>query len=352
MIDINRTISVTRSLLFRVTLVLLLTLALTLGNASQSQAETMGGRVVVKLGTLAPKGSPWYDSLKKMGEEWKQVSNGLVQLKIYPGGVLGNELDLVRKMRQGRLSAATITSLSVREIDPALLTLQVPLLIQNENDLDRMTQKILPDITKRLEKEGFILLQNGDTGWVRFFFKEPPKTLEEMKQRKLFVAAGDPKSKQAWQQIGMHTIEINSADILPSLQTGLIDGYLATPLASLAMQWFGLASYMLEFKLAPLVGATLISKQVWDKIPSELHPKLLEIAQKYAKQDLERIRKMDQDAIETMKKHGLKTYNLDPEQEKRLRSAIQGQWSYIRKEIVPPEIFDTISTSLATSGKP
>lgn len=303
-------------------------------------------KVVIKLGTIAPKGSPYYDILKKMGEEWREVSKGEVVLKIYPGGIIGNEIDMVRKMRQGRLQAATITSIGIREIDGSMLALQVPRMVRTDKEIDACLETLLPLAYRRLEEKGFILLHGNNSGWVRFFTTKKVRTLEELKKQKLFVAAADPKSKEVWSRTGFHAVEINSTDILPSLQTGLIDGFGATSLASLAMQWFGLAKYMLDFKLSPLVGGTLVTKKTWEKIPAELRPKLKAIAEKYAHQDIERLRKMEDESVVTMVKHGLNVVPLSEAEEKKFQELILGQYDFIRSEIVPAEAFDTVQNTI------
>lgn len=319
--------------------------------AISAWSGVLHARVIVKLGTIAPKGSIWYNTLKKMGEEWREVSEGEVVIKIYPGGVLGNEIDMVRKMRQGRLQAATITAIGIGQIDTAYLALQVPRMIQNTREVDACMEAILPIVSDRLEKEGFVIIQYGDTGWLRIFTATEVRTLEDMRKQKLFVAAADPKSKEAWNRAGFHTVSVNSTDILPSLQTGLIDGFGSTPLAALAMQWFGLAKHMIEFKWAPLIGGTIITKKTWDRIPPELRPKLKEIAIKYAKQNIIRARAMDNESIATMKKHGLKEIRLSPEEGKKVNQAIRKQWDYIRREIIPAEVFDLVRATVEKTRK-
>ncbi len=314
---------------------LLLVLFVCIGTTAQAA-------VTIKLSTIAPKGSPWYDALAKMGEEWKKVSKGEVRLKIYPGGVVGNEIDMVRKMRQGRLHAATITSIGVREIDATLLTLQVPGLVENNAELNACFAKTLPMIEANLEKEGFVLLQYGNSGWVHFFTHEKMDTLKQLQATKLFLAAGDPKSQEAWTKAGFLPISINATDILPSLQTGLIGGFASPPLAALAMQWFGMAKYMIDVKVAPLVGATVISKKQWEKIPEALRPQLKAIAVKYGKEEGTRIANLDGESIDTMKKYGLTVVPWKAEEQAMLKSMFQKQWSFVRGNLVPADTFDLV----------
>lgn len=315
-------------------LCVILTLALTPGTAPA------GGKVRIKLGTLAPKGSPYYDLLAKMGQEWRDVSGGSVQLKIYPGGVAGYEGAMVRKMRTGRLHAATLTSSGIMEIDATLATLQVPRLLTNVEELEVALAAIRPLVEQRLGEKGFEVLHIGDTGWVRFFTREPVTSLEQMRKQKLFVAAGDQQSKDAWKAGGFTVVDVTSTDVLTSLQTGLLDGFVNPPLGALALQWFGLAKNMVDFPFAPLVGATLVSKKQWEKIDPELRSKLRAIAEKHMLAEQAKLRRMDSESIETMKKHGLKIHVPSAQERARYEAAAQATWPMVREKIVPADAFD------------
>jgi len=299
-----------------------------------------GGKVRIKLGTLAPKGSPYYDLLAKMGQDWREVSGGKVQLKIYPGGVAGYEGAMVRKMRTGRLHAATLTSSGIMEIDATLATLQVPRLLADYEELEAALAAIRPLVEQRLGDKGFEVLHIGDTGWVRFFTREPVTSLEQMRQQKLFVAAGDQQSKDAWKAGGFTVVEVTSTDVLTSLQTGLLDGFVNPPLGALALQWFGLAKNMVDFPFAPLVGATLVSKKQWEKIDPELRPKLKAIAERHMQQEQAKLRRLDSESVETMKKHGLKIHVPSAQERAGYEAAAQATWPMVREKIVPSDAFD------------
>ena len=299
-----------------------------------------GEKVDIKLGTLAPKGSPYYDLLARMGQEWREVSGGQVELKIYPGGVAGYEGAMVRKMRTGRLHAATLTSSGIMEIEATLAALQVPRLLANYEELEVALAALRPLVEQRLGEKGFEVLHIGDSGWVRFFTRTPVTSLDQMRQQKLFVAAGDQQSQDAWKLGGFTVVQVTSTDVLTSLQTGLLDGFVNPPLAALALQWFGLAKNMVDFPFAPLIGATVVSKVQWDKIDPELRPKLRAIAEKHMKQEQVTLRRLDSESIETMKKHGLKVHLPSAEERAGYEAAAQATWPLIRGKLVPADAFD------------
>ena len=299
-------------------------------------------KIVLKIGTLAPKDTPWYDALAHAAEEWKKVSNGQVEVKIFEGGTLGNEVQMVGQMRQGRLHGAMITSIGVREIEPSLLAMQLPRVVTSYDELEYCMAALTPLVKQRLEEKGFIVLHVGDSGWVRFFTKKEVKSVEEMKKQRLFVGAGDQGSVDAWNRAGFSIVQISQSDITPSLQTGLLDGLITPPLAALAAQWFGSAPNMLDYKWAPLVGAIVLSKKQWERIDPALRPKLLEIAERMGKEQTPKIRKMEDESIVTMKKYGLKIRVPSVDEAKAYENSATSEYSHVRGSLVPADAFDVV----------
>lgn len=299
--------------------------------------------VVIKLGTLAPDGSPWHNLLKEMGEKWSQASEGQVKLKIYPGGIAGNESDMVRKLRVGQMQAAMITSVGIGDIHPAVKALSVPMLLRDIQELDYVVSKLAPKLEQNLAEKGFVVLNWGDAGWVKFFTQKPVKTPDQMKGIKVFAWAGDESAVEAWKICGFTPVVISSTDITTSLQTGMLEAIDTTPLAALSFQWFKYAKYMTDINWAPLAGATLISKQAWDKIPEALRPKLLEIARETGMRVKSEARKMESNAIATMKKNGLEVLSLSPAEQEEWRKAAQKAYPYIKQKVVPADMFDAVS---------
>ena len=216
------------------------------------------GTITIKLGTLAPEGSPWYKVLRSMGEQWEKVSGGQVKLKIFQGGVSGNEGQILKKMRIGQLQAATFTSTGLVDIDRSALALQIPMVISDYTELDYVLGKMAPMLEKRIEDKDFKVLNWGDAGWIHFFSKTPISTVAQLKKLKMYAWSGDPAATDAFLKAGLTPVTVDSTDVLMSLQTSLIDGFPATPLAALSLQWFGLAKHMVSVPWAPMIGATIV----------------------------------------------------------------------------------------------
>jgi TRAP-type C4-dicarboxylate transport system substrate-binding protein len=312
--------------------------------------------VIIKMGTSAPEGSSWHQIFKEMGEKWKQVPGGGVTLRIYPGGVLGDEPDLVRKMRVGQIQAAALTSVGLSDIDESVAALSVPMMFRSYDELDLVRERLRPALEKRLAEKDFVVLNWGDAGWVMFFAKEPFRTPDDVRKMKLFVWAGDNDAVDLWKASGFHPIPLASTDILPGLQSGLINAFDTTPLLALASQWFGLAPHLLDLKWAPLVGATVVSRKAWDRVPAPARPVLLKAAAEAGERLKGEIRSANDRAIEAMQKRGLKIMPVTPETEAAWRRAAEGAYPKIRGPIVPAKVFDEAlrlrDEYRSTAGKP
>lgn len=280
-------------------------LAATSGFSLLPDEASADGTITLKLGTLAPEGSPWYKVLRSMGEQWEKASSGQVKLKIYQGGVSGNEGQILKKMRIGQLHAATFTSTGLVDIDRSALALQIPGVISSYEELDYVLGKMAPMLEKRIEDKGFKVMNWGDAGWIHFFTKTKVDTVDALKNQKMYAWSGDPPATEAFKKAGFKPVTVDSTDVLMSLQTGMMEAFPATPLAALSLQWFGLAKNMINVPWAPMIGATIVSKKTWDQIPAALQPKLLEIARASGEVLKKDVRKLDSDAIEVMKKSGL-----------------------------------------------
>jgi TRAP-type C4-dicarboxylate transport system substrate-binding protein len=301
--------------------------------------------VVVKMATLAPEGSSWYRVLQEMGESWKKASDGTVILRIYPGGVVGDEDAMIRKMRVGQLQAAAITGIGLAYLDRGFYALHVPMMYASDEEFDYVRDRVAPLLEKRLEEKGLVVLTWGDAGWVHFFAQKPFTRPSEVKAMKLFVWGMDTTLVQLYKETGFQPVPLSSADILPGLQTGLINAVDTTPLAALAFQWFGLTPHMADVRWAPLTGATVIDRKAWLKIPEGTRAKLLEASRSAGLRLRGEIRRLNEEALRVMVKNGLKIHHVPPEAQAEWRKIVEDVYPKVRGSIIPAEMFDAAMKS-------
>jgi len=320
-------------------------LAMGLGGAlgSLHRAFGAGGPVRVRLGTLAPKGSSYFKHLQAMGERWRQAPGGGALLTIYPDGTMGTEADMVRRMRLGQLQAGMLTAVGLAEIESAVTGLQnLPMMFRSLEEVDYIGERLRPMLEKRLEDKGFVVLFWGDTGWVKFFSKEPVIRPDDLRKAKLFVWAGSAADIDIYRSVGCNPVSLEAVDILPSLQTGLINAVPLPPSIALAGQVDGAAPHMLDLPWAPLVGATVITKKTWDAIPLAGQEALRHAATETAKFIKADGRRESVESVEAMRKRGLKVHPVTPEVEAEWRREGEAAYPKIRGVIVPGDIFDEV----------
>ena len=298
--------------------------------------------MVIKMATLAPEGTDWHGALVKMGQRWKEATNGQIILRIYPGGVVGDERDMIRKMRIGQIQAAAITTEGLSELNPDVFAFIIPLLFDDYDDVDWIRERISDDLVAGIEKNGFKLLYWADVGWAYWFTREPIKYPEDLKKMRIFTWAGDFKTAELWKRGGFHPIPLASIDVLSGLQTGLIDAVGTNPLVALSMQWFGVANHMMDMKWGLLTAATIIDKRVWDRISPENQEIMLKIAKEVGAEHQAQNRFKDQEAIDVMKKHGLIVYHPTEKELAYWHKYIRSWYPNIRGSFVPEEMFDKV----------
>ncbi len=260
---------------------------------------------LIKVATIAPDGSTWVKVLKEYDSQIRKESNGRIGFKIYAGGVAGDEIDVLKKIRVGQYHAAGFTGVGIGEIAPNLRVLDSPFLFKSYDEVDYIYQKFSDEFERELEKGGFILLGWAEVGFVYTFTKAPIYGVDDLKKLKMWAWQGDPIAEVAYKVIGITPVPLSITEVLTSLQTGIIDGVYSSPLAILATQWFTRVKYMHDVPLSNASGALLISKRYFDSLPKDLQEILLKNGRKYMRRLVELSREENKRAIETLRKNGI-----------------------------------------------
>jgi len=261
--------------------------------------------VVVKIGSPAPAGSPWDKALKKIASGWKSATGGQVQMKIYPGGIAGDEPDMIRKMRFNSLQGAALTSIGLNLIAPDVMSLSIPFLIRDDDEFNYVLSKVEPVLLERMEKEGFRVVTWTMAGWVYFFSKKPATTPGQLKQMKLAAGEENPTNEQAWKSLGFDILQVPIHEVLPALNSGMIEACYIVPLGAAAYQWFGIANHMMDLPISPVLGSIVVSNKTWNRIPEKYHEELIEIADEAAEELYYETLDLEKDAIKIMLENGL-----------------------------------------------
>lgn len=302
--------------------------------------------LTIKLGSLAPEGSPWDSALKKLAVEWNRISRGQITLKIFPGGIAGDEPDMVRKIRINQLQAAAITGIGLQQIANDILTIQLPLLIRTDGEFAYVLEKMQPTFNTLLEEKGFTPLAWSLAGWATFFAQEPVVWPEDLMKQKLQVDDASPEMTQAWKKMGFHVVPLPSTSVMSALQSGMVEAFTLTPLTAAAMQWFALAPNMAGLRWAPMVGGIIVSNRTWQRVPADLKPKLLDAIQVVLADLDQESRALEDRALEVMLDNGLQVHPLPPEAEAEWRRVVETGFSLIIGKSFSEAVYDEIRAHL------
>ncbi|MDC7234214.1 MAG: TRAP transporter substrate-binding protein DctP [Spirochaetales bacterium] len=262
--------------------------------------------LTIKLGSLFPEGSSWDKTLKKMAREWKEISGGRVTLKIYPGGIAGNEGDMVRKMRIGQLDAAVLTSMGMTEVVPETLIFSLPFLVQTEDELDFMMDEMIPGFNEEFRDKGFEVMVWSKSGWVNFFSNSEINNPDELRKTRIAVSPDSPEMMEAFKALNFKVIPLGLNDTLMGLQSGMIDSFYSIPMAAAAYQWFAFAKNMNPKPMAPVLGGIILSERAWRKIPARYHEDFKAAMENVAHEFYVETEKLNQEGLRVMKEHDLK----------------------------------------------
>ncbi len=318
---------------------------------ADAQAKT-----IIKLSTIAPKDSSYHQALVKMGQEWKRITGGEIDVIVYPGGIQGGESAMIKRMKIGQLQSALLTGVGLSEIEPAVAGLQsIPMMFRDFTEVDLAGEKLHARLEEMFAAKNMVVLFWTDAGWVQFFSRSPIKTPDDLRKLKLFSWATADKSDSIARGIGFNPVPLETADILPGLQTGIIDVVAMPPFYALGTQIYTAANHMLALRWAPLAGGLVIDKKTWEKPPESARAEMLEVAKATGELIKKTSRQESEDAVATMReKWGLTVHEPTPEEFGLWRELLESTYPKIKGDIVPSDIWDIVVPALEAhrAGKP
>ena len=299
--------------------------------------------IKIRLGTLAPKGSTYHRALQEMGDKWRQAQGSAASFVIYTDGTQGGEADMVRRMRVGQLNAALVSVVGLMEIDRSVSALQyMPMVFREWGEVDYVRDHLRDQLERRLFDRGFVVLFWGDAGWVRYFTKEPIVHPADFKRMRIFAWSGDSNTVDIMKAMGYQPVPLETSDILPGLQTGLINVVPSGAYYALSGQFNSVVRHMIDVKWVPIVGAAVVTRRAWDLMTPYARDQLRIAAMEAGIKIRDRARIEDSEAIDAMKKRGLNIVSATPEVEAEWRRLAEDAYPRIRGSMVPAELFDQV----------
>jgi TRAP-type C4-dicarboxylate transport system substrate-binding protein len=220
----------------------------------------------LKFATLAPAGTTWMKEIKVGADKIKQRTEGRVKLKFYPGGVMGNDQSVHRKIRIGQLHGGVFNLAGLAQSNSSIQVMGLPMLFRSLDEVDYVRERMDPVLKQEMESSGFVLLGISEGGFARILSKQPMQDLEALRASKVWVPEGDQVGLTVFRGLGITPVSLPLSDVFTSLQTGLIETVPVNATSAIAFQWHSSTAYMTDVPITLLIGMLAITKSEFDKL--------------------------------------------------------------------------------------
>jgi TRAP-type transport system periplasmic protein len=303
--------------------------------------------ITLKISTLAPEGSPWVNEFQALNKEVQELSGNRLKFKIYPGGILGNDDVIIRKIRVGQLDGATFTSIGLCKIFKDFQALTLPRLFNNTSEVDHIIGKLQPDMQRIFRDSGYEPLGFTGLGFTYMFTQKEIPNAKAMKSTKAWLLENDPVMKAIYKAAGVTPISVSIGDVMTALQTGLLDTVFNTPSGLLALQWFTKVDNMIDVPLTYSLGGFLVSNRAWNKLPEDLQTIVRDQVNIHLENITRNSRNEDQRALEIMVQRGLVIKTPSAELMTDFSTISKTARNSLVGKEVTPEMFEKINTLLS-----
>lgn len=302
--------------------------------------------LIIKIATLAPEGSSWMKSINALNAEVMKKTENRVQFRIYPGGVLGDEKDVLRKMKIGQIQCAAFTSGGLSAIFKEIDVLQVPFLFQTYDEVDATLRKMEPFFRKGFEDNGYIFLGWSEGGFIYLMSTVPVASVADLQKTKVWTWEESPMSKAIFDEAGVKAIPLSVPDVMVGLQTGLVDVVYAPPTGAITLQWFTKVKDLTDVPLAYLAGGIVMRKDIFKQISSPHQNFILESFQNHLDQLKTVTRDENRDAIKVMTKQGVKLITPSKDQIDEFKRLSNKAMGHISGQSFSKKVLDEVTSLL------
>jgi len=262
-------------------------------------------RHTLKIASLAPEGSVWVNAFKEFAQEVTSKTNGEIAFRIYPGGVMGDDRAMYRKMRVGQLHGGGFTMAGISEIVPDFRIMAIPFLFHSYEEVDHVSAQLQSLFKQRFSENGLQLLAMTEVGFVYTFSTKPRVTVQDLQQAKTWAPTDDPLTSAFLNELDISPITLSIPDVLSSLQTGLIDTAFNSLYGSIILQWFTKAPYVTDQPYGYAYGGFIMSNKAIAKLSGEQVDIIRNTAEKYFPDLIQKTRESNRDSRGVLEKRGV-----------------------------------------------
>jgi len=270
--------------------------------------------IEIKVATVAPDGSGWMREMRAGAEEIRDLTDGRVVIKFYPGGVMGNDSQVLRKIRIGQLQGGAFSGGGIAERYAGFNLYGIPLLFQSLDEVDYVRSRLDTKLQAGLADAGFVSFGLIEGGFAQLMSNEPIRRVEDMRRRKVWSPEGDPIGFRVLQAMNLSPVVLPPTDVLTGLQTGLLDVVAASPVVALVLQWHTKVKYVTDLPISYMLGIFAIDIRVFNRLSAADQEVVRTVMGTVMRTMDQQARQDDRDARAVLEQAGLEFVAVDPEE--------------------------------------
>jgi len=290
----------------------------------------------LKIATIAPDGTGWMLAMREGAKEIASRTDGRVKFRFYPGGIMGNDKSVLRKLRIGQLHGGAITGGGLALIDPNTLVYSLPFTFRSEEEIDYARAHMDPVLIESLKDAGFITLGFVEGGFAYLMSVAPVHGMEDLRGRKVWIPEGDDVNRAVFEDMNISPIPLPLPDVLTGLQTGLIDTVGASAIGAIALQWHTRVKYVTDTPLIYLHGALLVDRRAFSKLAAKDQAVVRGVMAEVATRLKRETRLDDKKARRALQNQGITFVTPSREADMKLHESVAGTADRLAKEGVVP----------------
>ena len=304
----------------------------------------------IKFATLAPKGSTWMNNFNAMAKEIQTNTDGQIKFRFYANGIQGDELDVISKMRNGLIHAGAMTATGLGEINEEVLIFQLPRMFRSYEELDYVRQHLREDLYNVFLEKGYVLIGMGDIGFYHIFSNHPIRNIDDLKSPnvKMWLRTNDKIGRMFYKKANIATVPKEVTQVLPGLYSGQINAVTVSPYVTVALQWASRFKYMTDLPVNVGVGATIITKEKFDKLTPAQQKVILDAGEKYQAELMKNVRQDNQNSLDALvQKAGIKVIKFEDDSIETWDTLATETHQALVGEIYSQEFLDKINKLLS-----
>jgi len=268
-------------------------------------------KYLFKIASLAPAGSVWIEQFDNFAKEVGEKTGGEVGFRVYPGGVMGDDQSMYRKMRVGQLQGGGFTMTGISAVVPDFRVMAIPFLFDSYKEVDYVAAGVIPTFKKRFHEQGLEFIAMTEVGFIYAMSTQPISTFENLRSSKNWSPSGDPVSETFLSVLGISPVQLSIPDVLTALQSGLVETVYNSFYGSIVLQWFTKARYIVDTPYGYAYGVFALNGAKFAKLPETYQKAIHEAAQSHFPILLTKTRESNSESRRVLEARGSKFLKFD-----------------------------------------